>query len=267
LPDPPVSGKCLLRDASSASPPNTESFMISAAARALAQMLTPRFRKILLKSAGLALLLVVLAGVGLHRLLVWLTATGENYLEGAIGPASQGPLSIVFWILSIAAGLGIVLGGIFLMPAVTAFVGSFFVDEIAEEVERTHYPDDRPGEPLPLARATWEGSKTALLAVAIYLCALPLLLFAGIGIFVMFFATAYLLSREYFELAAMRFRPVAEAKAFRRSHRATVFVGGLFIAAFVSIPIVNLATPLFGMAFMVHLHKQLSRERLSDRRF
>jgi uncharacterized protein involved in cysteine biosynthesis len=26
----------------------------------------------------------------------------------------------------------------------------------------------------------------------------------------------------------------------------------------VSIPIVNLATPLFGMAFMVHLHKRLS---------
>jgi CysZ protein len=35
-------------------------------------------------------------------------------------------------------------------------------------------------------------------------------------------------------------------------------VAGMFIAAFVSIPIVNLATPLFGMAFMVHMHKRLS---------
>jgi uncharacterized protein involved in cysteine biosynthesis len=26
----------------------------------------------------------------------------------------------------------------------------------------------------------------------------------------------------------------------------------------VSIPVVNLATPLFGMAFMVHMHKRLS---------
>jgi uncharacterized protein involved in cysteine biosynthesis len=32
----------------------------------------------------------------------------------------------------------------------------------------------------------------------------------------------------------------------------------LVIAAFVSIPIVNLATPLFGMALMVHMHKRLS---------
>ena len=44
----------------------------------------------------------------------------------------------------------------------------------------------------------------------------------------------------------------------RKQHALTVFVAGLIIAAFVSIPIVNLATPLFGMAFMVHLHKRLS---------
>jgi uncharacterized protein involved in cysteine biosynthesis len=40
-------------------------------------------------------------------------------------------------------------------------------------------------------------------------------------------------------------------------HQGTVFIAGLFIAAFVSIPILNLATPLFGMAFMVHVHKRL----------
>jgi uncharacterized protein involved in cysteine biosynthesis len=40
-----------------------------------------------------------------------------------------------------------------------------------------------------------------------------------------------------------------------------VFSAGLIIAAFVSIPIVNLATPLFGMAFMVHMHKRLSGPR------
>jgi uncharacterized protein involved in cysteine biosynthesis len=56
----------------------------------------------------------------------------------------------------------------------------------------------------------------------------------------------------------MRFRPSTEAKAMRRAHRGTVFAAGLPIALFVSIPIVNLATPLFGMALMVHLHKRLS---------
>ena len=84
------------------------------------------------------------------------------------------------------------------------------------------------------------------------------MLFAGAGFIAFFVATAWLLGREYFELAAMRFRPPREAKATRKRHATAVFVAGLIIAAFVSIPILNLATPLFGMAFMVHLHKRLS---------
>ena len=47
----------------------------------------------------------------------------------------------------------------------------------------------------------------------------------------------------------------------RKDNAATVFTAGLFIAAFVSIPIVNLATPVFAMAFMVHMHKRLSGPR------
>jgi uncharacterized protein involved in cysteine biosynthesis len=35
----------------------------------------------------------------------------------------------------------------------------------------------------------------------------------------------------------------------------------MLIAAFVSIPLVNLATPLFAMTLMVHIHKQLSGPR------
>ena len=86
---------------------------------------------------------------------------------------------------------------------------------------------------------------------------MPFLLFAGFGVVIFFLATAWLLGREYFKLAAMRFRPPAEAKVLRKRHAATVYVGGLLIAAFVSIPIVNLATPLFAMALMVHVHKRL----------
>jgi uncharacterized protein involved in cysteine biosynthesis len=149
-----------------------------------------------------------------------------------------------------------------LMPAVTAMVGSFFADQIADEVEREHYPADPPGKALPLWLAVWEGLKTALLALIIYLCAAPLLLFAGFGAVVFFLATAYVLGREYFELAAMRLHPPTEAKALRRRHAGMVYVGGLFIAAFVSVPLVNLATPLFAMALMVHVHKRVSRKGL-----
>jgi uncharacterized protein involved in cysteine biosynthesis len=99
------------------------------------------------------------------------------------------------------------------------------------------------------------------LTILVYLVALPLVFLAGAGFLVFFLAAAWLLGREYFELAAMRFRSPEDAKAMRRDNAATIFTAGLFIAAFVSIPIVNLATPIFGMAFMVHMHKRLSGSR------
>jgi len=234
--------------------------MIDAAVKAIVQMFAPPLRAVLWKAIGLALALVVVVAIGLERGIVWLVGAGGASVETTFGPHAHTPVTALAWLISIAAGFGIVVGSVMLMPAVTAFVASFFADEIGAEVEREHYPADPPGRALPLSLAVIEGGKTALLAVVVYLCAAPLLLFAGVGVVVFFLATAWLLGREYFELAAMRFRSPDEAKALRRHYAGAVFVGGLFIAAFVSIPIANLATPLFAMAFMVHLHKQISRQ-------
>jgi uncharacterized protein involved in cysteine biosynthesis len=229
------------------------------AARAISQMLSPPLRAVLWKSIGLALALIVVVAIVLNRLISWLLGAGSVAVENGLGPHAHMPATVLGWVLSIAAGLGIVVGSVMLMPAVTAFVASFFADEIADEVEREHYPADPRGVALPLWIAVIEGGKTALLAVLVYLCALPFLLFAGFGVVIFFLATAWLLGREYFDLAAMRFRPPDEAKAFRKHYAGTVFVGGLLIAAFVSVPIVNLATPLFAMSLMVHVHKRLGR--------
>src|SRR5438270_10683029 len=114
---------------------------------------------------------------------------------------------------------------------------------------------------MPVGLAMTEVVKTAGLSILVYLIALPFVFVAGACFVAFFIATAWLLGREYFELAAMRFRSPTEAKAMRKQNAAVVFSAGLVIAAFVSIPIVNLATPLFGMAFMVHMHKRLSGPR------
>ena len=236
--------------------------MIDAAIQALSQLFTQPLRRVLLKAVGLALLLIVIIGIGLQRVLSALADNGASWAEQTAGMAPHGAWAALAWVLSIMAGLGIITGALFLMPAVTAFVGSFFVDEVADVVERTHYPAEPPGRTLPLFRALIEGLKTALLALLIYLCALPFLLLAGLGLVILFLANAYLLGREYFELAAMRFRPPAEAKALRKTHAGYVFLSGMVIAVFVSIPLLNLATPIFAMAFMVHIHKRIAGKRI-----
>jgi CysZ protein len=236
--------------------------MIDAAANALTQMFSPALRAILWRTIGLSILLTAVAGIALQRLIAHLLDLGSVSVETSLGPHAHDPAQVLAWLLSFAAGFGIVAGSIFLMPAVTAVVGSFYADRIGEAVEHEHYPADPAGKAMPMPLALWEGLKTALLAVLIYLCAVPLVLFAGFGAVIFFIATAYILGREYFELAAMRFRTPPEAKLLRKQNATTIFLGGLLIAAFVSIPIVNLATPLFAMALMVHVHKKVSARNL-----
>ena len=232
--------------------------MLTAAAQAFSQMLSPPFRAVLLKSAGLALLILIVLGVVLQRLFAWTLQYGGAWLEASfawLGATTVGALELT---LTVIATLGIFVAMLFLMPAATALVAGVFSDEIAEQVEAMHYPADPPGKALALHRGLLEGLRAALLGILVYLCATPFLLVAGLGVVIFFVATAFLLGREYFHLAAMRFRSPAEAKAMRRRHAGSVFRAGLAIAAFVSIPVLNLATPLFATAFMVHIHKRLS---------
>lgn len=236
--------------------------MLDDAFKTLGQMLSPPLRAVLWKSIGLAIALIVIVVIALDRLIIWLVGAGSAAVESGFGPHAHLPATAIAWLLSVAAGLGIVAGSVFLMPAVIAFVGSFFADQIADEVERVHYPGHPPGAGLPLWLAIREGGKTALLAVLVYVCAAPFLLFAGFGAVIFFLATAWLLGREYFKLAAMRFRSPDEARAMRARNAGAIFLGGLLIAAFVSIPIVSLATPLFAMGLMVHVHKRLGRRTL-----
>jgi CysZ protein len=232
--------------------------MIDAVVNSITQMFAPPLRAILWRSIALALALIVLGGIALQRIIVWLLDAGGASVETTLGPHAHTPVTALAWVLSFAAGVGVIVGSVMLMPAVTAVVGSFFADRVGEEVEREYYPADPVGRALPLSLALWEGFKTALLALGIYLIALPLILFAGAGAVIFFLATAYILGRQYFEMAAMRFRPADEAKLLRKRCAALVYVGGLIITAFVSIPIVNLATPIFAMALMVHVHKRVS---------
>ncbi len=236
--------------------------MIDAALKAISQMFSASLRRVLLKAVGLALLLIVIIGIGMQRLLSHLATNGATWAEQTSGFAPHAAWSALAWVLSIMASLGIITGALFLMPAVTAFVGSFFVDEVADLVEREYYPAEPIGKPLPMFRALMEGIKIALLSLIVYLFALPFVLFAGFGIILLFLANSYLLGREYFELAAMRFRPVPEAKALRKTHSGYVFLAGMVIAVFVSIPLLNLATPIFAMAFMVHVHKNMAGKRV-----
>ena len=91
--------------------------------------------------------------------------------------------------------------------------------------------------------------------------ALILYFFPGINLIAFYIINGYLLGREYFEFAACRLRSEEDARAFYNENAFTVFSGGVIIALFVSIPVLNLLTPLFAAAMMTHLHKSLSQKQ------
>jgi CysZ protein len=218
--------------------------MIQSAVLALRQAFSPPFRSILFKTVGLALVFLVLLGVLLQTLAAKLIDfSNENYDLAA----------------TLLSGLGIVVALFFLVPPVVSLVAGFFQDRIADLVEASHYPQDAPGRELPTLRSILLAARFALLVLAVNIGALLLLLVPGVNIIAWWMANGYLLGREYFQFAAMRFMSEDEAGALRRQHRGRVFIGGLMIAAFMAVPILNLATPLVASAFMIHVFKGMKR--------
>jgi CysZ protein len=218
--------------------------MLDAAALALREILSPPFRGVLVKSLALTLGLLVALWALLDRLLTaWVTFPWP-WLDTAF---------------SILTGVGLVVGLGFLVAPVTALFAGLFLDDIAEVVEKTHYPADPVGRALPLGRALITSVKFLGVVLLVNAVALPLVLFLGFGFLIFLAANAYLIGREYFELVALRHHDAATARRLRLMNSGRVFAAGLLIAAFLAIPIVNLLAPLFATAFMVHVYKQIAR--------
>jgi CysZ protein len=215
---------------------------------ALRQVLSPALRKVLWKSLALTIALLVLVWFGLTRLLAF-------YLDRT-DFAVDYPMVEAFAFFLAGAGLFVALA--YLLPAVSAIVAGYFLDDVAEVVERTDFPADPPGVPLSLGRSLLYGLRFAGLSLLVNLAALLLFFVPVVNVFAFFVANSYLLGREYFELAAGRFRPMADAAQMRAEHRGTVLLAGAILAGLVLVPVVNLLTPLVGVALMVHVHKRLS---------
>lgn len=218
--------------------------MLFAAFDALRQTFSPLLRGVLLKSVVFALLVLVALAIGLEAVL-------NHFVQF---PSYE-------WIattIAVIAGLGLVFGIFYLVPAVSSLIAGLFVDDVAERVEAASYPDDPMGRPQPMGRSILYSIRFFGIVLAVNIAALFLLLVPGVNIVIFYVANAYLLSREYFEMAAMRYRSPEEARRLRQANATTVFISGLLISPILLVPIVNLIMPVFGTAFMVHLHRRLA---------
>ncbi|MDO5896836.1 sulfate transporter family protein [Agrobacterium sp. Azo12] len=221
---------------------------------ALTNILSPATRSVFWKVLGLTLLVLAGLWVAIRQLFIYLALPWIDTLLPGI-PDWAGWLGFVFAIL---AGIGLALALALLIAPVTAIIAGLFLDDVAEVLEKRDYPQDAPGRAMPMGEAIWASLKFFGVIILGNLIALLLLLVPGVNLIAFFLVNGYLLGREFFEFAAMRFRTPDEARQLRAKHAATVFTAGLVIALFLAIPFVNLLTPLFAASLMVHLHKSIS---------
>ncbi|MDI6025744.1 sulfate transporter family protein [Corticibacterium sp. UT-5YL-CI-8] len=228
--------------------------ILEAARLAASQLFSPGFRAVFLKSIGLTLLVLVALWFALRQLFLALALPWIDALMPGV-PEWAGWLTLL---AAVVTGIGLALALALLIAPATAIVAGLFLDDIAEEVERSSYPREPVGHAMPAMRSLILSLKFFGIVILGNMLALLLLLVPGVNLIAFFVVNGYLLGREFFEFAAMRFRPEDEAKAFRQKHAVTVFFAGLVIACFLAVPLLNLLTPLFAAAMMVHLHKLLS---------
>lgn len=230
--------------------------IMRAALTALRQIFSKPFRSVMWRCLGLTVVLLFLTKMGLTSLLEWclqhLTAANEHpWLATSISVLVQAML----W-----------FGTFYILPSISMLVSGFFVDEVAHKIETMNYADQPPGQAMTLTRTIRESTRFAVLSLGINLVALMLFLLPGVNILVFYAANALLMGREYFALAAGRFKDSGSVQTMRRDHSMTVNLCGIVLAGFVMIPLLNLFTPLFATAMMVHVHKALQQRGSTDQR-
>lgn len=220
--------------------------MISAFAKAIQQLPDPAFRRVLMLGMGITVGAFVVLSASIWVLVGPLALFDIPWLDdlAKIGGA------VVYLVLMVL-----------LFPALASLVITIFMDDIVDAVDALHYPNDAPGTPLGLTRSLAISARFTGVVVLANLVVLPLYLllifFPPINLFIFYGLNGYLLSREYFELVALRHLDAASAGRLRKANRGRLLVAGVVITFLLTIPIVNIVAPIIATASMDHIFKGL----------
>ena len=219
--------------------------------KSVAQFDDPKFRRVLWRGMGLTIALLIAACL--------LVNFGINQLLSSAWAANLiGNQSWLGALINVGGVLFTIALSIWLMVPVTSAIIALFLDEVAQAVEARHYPH------LPKQTATKLQDQ-----ILVGIRFLGILLLANIGALILsmivpllapfvFWATnGYLMGREYFQMAAMRLLPRAQAQELFQRHQGSIWTAGVLMAIPMSIPLVGLFIPILGAATFTHQFERL----------
>jgi CysZ protein len=190
----------------------------------------------------LALVNLVLAGVISGASAVALI----TYVTPLI-PHAEGMLGFAFDAARFVLGVGSVVLGIAVSPAMSMLVGGVLFEFAVGRVEKAI------GAPTPrkpsFFEGLWNGIRMAVPSLILNLIVLPIYLIPGLNAFVFYSLNGYLMGRDYAMVAGVRRLPFRDALRLRRKHRLSVFLVGL-VCAF--IPFLGPLIGASGMTRLIH---------------
>lgn len=228
--------------------------MIGDFAKAVAQLGDRRFLRVF----GLSILLTLGLLAALMFGWSWLVALIPENGWTVFG-YSLGFLDSAAAILAWTAGA---LGAVFLMfPVASLFIG-LFLEEIADAVEDRHYPHLPPAGRMGFWETLGDGLIFFAALILANLLGLVLYLFSGpLAPFVFLAVNGWVLGRQFFELAAARRIGARLARQLRREAGPRVWLAGVLLALGLSIPVLNLAIPVLGVAAFTHMYHRVAGDR------
>ena len=231
--------------------------MFSALAKAFGQLSDPAFRQVLVRSLLASLVVFIGVWVAAWFGLSW---TGEALSAWVAGQEPGGFwVEAVEWVVAAAGVAAVLVASFLLFPAVMLIALSLMLDDIAQAVERRHYPELPPARAQPIGEAILSALLFLAKSLVLNILALPLYLVPLLNLFVFYLLNGYLLGREYFELVAARRFDAKGVRRLRRRYRGQVMLAGVAIAFLLTVPIVNLVTPVVATGFMLHVFERLRR--------
>ena len=212
--------------------------IFSAFFKGLSQLSDPKTRSVVWASIGWTGVIVVLTWIG-----IWVGLKITTFI-------AIGWLEVVFDFIS---GFGALFLTWLLFPPVVIAVGGLLLERVAIAVEERHYPGLPQADGQSMMAGISSAARLLGTALGLNLLCLPLLLVPVIFPFVYYTLNGYLLSREYFEVAAMRRISSIDAKALRVKKQTLLTMVGIVYAFMLTVPLLNLIVPVIATAAMVHL--------------
>lgn len=165
----------------------------------------------------------------------------------------------MFYPNAVSATLGSLVGvgmAWFLFPLLFPVLISFFDERIAEIIEKNEYPHVLPAHP-PFWPTFMQDVRFTAKALFFNILCLPFYFIPFFGQALYYGLNGYMLGMQFFRMAAGRRLPYEACVPLMKAARKDIFLIGLAVSVAATIPLLNFAAPVWGVAAMLHVFYHL----------